>query len=141
MGRGFDNVNLVFTVQSCEDNKRNSYNRNHYVSSPVCKELAQHSAVSFTEVLNVSYTMPPRIKRRQKEAQGNITALPNISETSASEISDLCESNQNRVQINNGNNVKHPERLNNSQTPTMFKMERDCAHWSKNCGAFLSFHR
>jgi hypothetical protein len=85
--------------------------------------------------------MPPHIKRPQNEAQRNITALPNISERCTSEVSDLCESNQNRIQINNGNNVKHQERLSNPQTPTMFKMERDCAHWSKNCGAFLSFHR
>lgn len=141
MGRGFDNVNLVFTVQSCEDNESYSYNRNRYVSSPVCKELAQHSTLSFTKVLNVSYTMSPRIKRPQNKAQGNITVLPNISERSTSDIDDLCESNQNRGQINNGNNVKHPKRLNNPQIPTVFQMERDCTHWSKNCGAFLSFHR
>jgi hypothetical protein len=85
--------------------------------------------------------MSPCIKRPQNKAQGNVTALPNISERSTSDIGDLCESNQNRVQINNGNNVKHSERLNNPQIPTMFKMERDCAHWSENCGAFLSFHR
>jgi hypothetical protein len=141
MGRGFDSVNLIFTVQCWEDNEKNSYNRNRYVSSPVCKELAQHSTVAFSKVFNVSCTVSPHVKRPQNKAKGNITALPDISERNTSDIGDLCESNKNRVQRNNGNNVKHPERLSNPQTPTLFNMERDCAYWSKNCGALLSFHR
>jgi hypothetical protein len=141
MGRGFDNVNLVFTVQRCENNEKNSNNRNRFVSSPVYKEPAQNSTVAFTKVLNVSYTVSPRVKRPQNKAQEIITALPNVSGRNTSDIGDVCESNRNRVQTNNGNNMKHPEGLSNPQTPRVFNMETDFAHWSKNCGAFLSFHR
>jgi hypothetical protein len=141
MGRGFDSVNLVFTVQHCEDNKRTSNNRNRFVSSPVCKEPAQNSTVAFTKVLNVSYTVLPPVKRPQNKAQEIITASPNVSGRNASGIGDVCESNRNRVQINNGNNVRHADRLSSPRTPTVLNMETDLAHWSKNCGAFLSFHR
>lgn len=141
MGRGFDNVNLVFTVQPCEDNERNSSNGNRYISSPIYKELAQHSTVSFTKVLNVSYTMSSPIKRPQNKAQGDIATLPKSSERNVSDVGDLCESNQDAVHINNSKNAEHSERQNNHQIPTMFKIEKDCIHWSKNCGAFLSFHR
>jgi hypothetical protein len=141
MGRGFDNVNLVFTVQRCEDSEKNSNIRNRFVSSPVYKELVQHSTVAFTKVLNVSYTVSPHVKKPENKAQENIISLLNVSGRNTQDIGDVCESNQTRVQINNGNNVKHPVRLSNPQTPTVFNMERDCTYWSKNCGAFLTFHR
>lgn len=141
MGRGFDNVNLVFTFETCQDNEKNIYNGNRYVSSPIYKELAQHSTVVFTKVLNVSYTMSSPIKRLRNKAEEDFAALSNSSERNNSDIGDLCEANQNKVQIGNRRNVIHPERQSNPQIPTMFNTERDCTHWSKNCGAFLSFHR
>lgn len=141
MGRGFDNVNLVFTVQPCQDNEGNSYNGNRNVSSPVHKKLAQHSTVTFTKVLNVSYTMSSPINRPRNKVQRDIAALSNSSERNTLDTSDSCESNRNRVQINNSNNVEHAGSQYSLQIPTMFKTEKDCIHWSKNCGAFLSFHR
>jgi hypothetical protein len=139
MARGFDNMHLVFTYQPCEDNERNSYNANQYISSPIYKEVAQHSTVIFTNILNVSYTMSSPIKRLRNKAQGDVAALPSSSERSNTDIGDLCESNRNKVQINNQKDVVDQERQNNPEIPTMFK--RDCIHWSKNCVAFLSFHR
>ena len=141
MGRGFDDVNLVFTVQQCEDNERSCYNPNRNVSSPIYKELAQHSTVTFMKVLNVSYTMSSPINRPRNKVQRDSAALPNNSERNTSDTGNSCESNQNRVQINNGNNVEHAGRQYSLQIPSMFKTEKDCVHWSKNCGAFLSFHR
>lgn len=140
MGRGFDNVNLVFTVQPCEDNERNTYNGNRYVSSPIYKELAQHSTVSFSRVLNVSYTMSSPIRRPRSKSQGSMSTS-NTMDRSNPDIADSCETNQNKIQINNSRNEEHPGKQSNHQIPTTFKVERDCMHWSKNCAAILNFHR
>ena len=141
MGRGFDSVNLVFTVQSCEDNERSCYNVNRNVSSPIYKELAQHSTVTFMKVLNVSYTMSSPINRPRNKVHRGSAALPSNSERNTSDNGNSCESNRNRVQINNSNNTEHAGRQYSLQIPSMLKTEKDCVHWSKNCGAFLSFHR
>lgn len=141
MGRGFYNVNLVFTFQTCKGNERNSYNGSRHVSSPICKELVQHSTVVFTKFLNVSCNMSSPIKRLRNKAKEDVAAFSNSSERNNSDIGDLCEASQNKVQMNNRSNVIHPERQNNTQVLTMFNVEGDCTHWSKNCGAFLSFHK
>jgi Putative peptidase family. len=133
MGRGFDNVNLVFTVQPCEDNERNSCNGNRYVSSPIYKELAQHSTVAFTRTLNVSYTMSSPMKRPRSKSQGE-------SARTARSTEDISEANRNKLNINKSRNLDSPDRQQ-SQIPMTFKVEKDCIHWSKNCGVFLSFHR
>ena len=134
MGRGFDNVNLVFTVQPCEDNERNSCNGNRYVSSPIYKELAQHSTVAFTKVLSVSYTVSSPMKRPRSKSQGEST-------NPRRNPGNLTETNANKLNFNNTRNVDSPERQYSHQIPTTFKVEKDCIHWSKNCAVMLSFHR
>jgi hypothetical protein len=141
MGRGFDNVNLVFTVQPRDDNERNSCNGNQYISSSIYKELAQHSTVTFTKVLNVSYTVSSPISRSHNKVQRESAALPNSSERNTSDAGDSCESNQHSIQINNSNSIEYAGRQSSPQIPTIFKIQRDCVHWTKNCGAFLCFHR
>jgi hypothetical protein len=141
MGRGFDSVNLVFTVQPCEDNERSCYSVNQNVSSPIYKELAQHSTVTFMKVLNVSYTMSSPINRPRNKVQRDSAVLSYNSGRNTSDIGNSCESNQNIVNINNSNNNEYAERHHGLQIPSMFKTDKDGVHWSKNCAAFLSFHR
>ncbi|XP_066997735.2 uncharacterized protein [Anabrus simplex] len=136
MGRGFDSIDMAFTVQPWNDNDR-IINGNRSVISPIFKEMPQHSTVCLTKIFTVSYSVPSptgnMLDKSQKE--------PNIT-INSSRTNDI-EKPVNAVVHEENRNTPSPNYLRNecSSQNRLLKTGEDCAYWSRSCAALLNYHR
>ncbi|KAK6625505.1 hypothetical protein RUM43_005804 [Polyplax serrata] len=123
MGRGFDNINLVFTI----GNQTRHSNKNARARSE-----PQHSTVSFTRNLNITYRMSSPIKR----PRGRPTLRPSSPKKSVS--NDVQEKTWNMDQDRN-KNYHLDERMRSTSNAKV--LIDDLTFWDKSCSVLLKYHR
>lgn len=123
MGRGFDNINLVFTI----GNQSKDANKN--VST---KTDAQHATVCFTRNLNVTYSMSSPIKRPRARKQGIQSISPN--RISIEPVNKNLKQQTYKTESINDNEKK--KSITTSKVPI-----DDLTFWDKSCSVLLKYHR
>nr|CAD7430468.1 unnamed protein product [Timema monikensis] len=126
MGRGFDNLNLVFTVHKKNDNEKLDKEINKKVSSAASKASAHHATVSFTKVLNVSYRAPSPIRKP-------------INKTNRTPDSPKRKLSFTDLSIRSSQESIASDTVDESQTTS--ELSRDLTYWTKSCATILAFHR
>nr|CAD7605228.1 unnamed protein product [Timema genevievae] len=126
MGRGFDNLNLVFTVHTKNDNEKIDKEKNKRVSSPASKASAQHATVSFTKVLNISYRAPSPIRKPINK----FNRTPDSPKRKLSFTDLSIRSSQESIAS---------DTVDESQTTS--ELSGDLTYWTKSCATILAFHR
>ncbi|PSN33861.1 hypothetical protein C0J52_18854 [Blattella germanica] len=117
MGRDFDNINLVFTVE-----------RNRVCGK---KEPAQHSVVSLTKILDVFYTI-----EREPIKSRSLESLQRTPSNSTSSLNATCI-NGNKIE---NKCLRSSERGFDKPVSMSSKIGENAVRWSKSCGVLLSFH-
>ena len=124
MARGFDNINLVFTIgNQTKDANKNVTARNE----------AQHSTVCFTKNLNITYRMSSPIKR----LRGRQSMLRSNSPRKDSSLNDF----ENKIW--NSKTCKNEMYQNEKRkmTSTSKVWIDDLTFWDKSCAVLLKYHR
>lgn len=141
MGRGFDNLDLVFALPSQINNNFRGNNRN--VISPVCKEEPQHSTVTFSKMLNVSYTVSSPMKRICNR-QGNEFSQRSCSSSSSFTLCSDGTRKENTVSSQSESGESHSEFLDQSpliRSRRVSQSNGDSTFWTKSCALLLNYHR
>ncbi|KAK7873112.1 hypothetical protein R5R35_006342 [Gryllus longicercus] len=143
MARGFDNLDLVFALPPQNNNHLRGNSRN--VISPVCKEEPQHSTVSLSKILNVSYSVASPMKRicsrprRECVLQSSYDSSDSCSSHSSEVMQDdseLCRNDPGEAcsAISEDHSV-----ITNARR--LSKSNGDCTFWTKSCATLLNHHR
>lgn len=143
MGRGFDNIDLVFTVpfKDNNENKCSSKTCGHIVK-PVFRESSQKSTVCLTRLLQVSYTVTP-LEEKLKQKQEDINRRIDCNSSVNAHNTKLYGTDK-KFAIQSGNNCENSaslqNKITNSNTEKVINTS-DNTYWSKSCAVLLSYHR
>ncbi|XP_047098968.1 putative zinc metalloproteinase C607.06c [Schistocerca piceifrons] len=142
MGRGFDNIDLVFTVPKNDNENRTSSKTCAHIAKPVFRELSQNSTVCLTRLLQVSYTVTP-LEEKLKQKQENINRRADFNSTENVHNAKLHGTDK-KFASQSGNNFEKTNSLQNKKpnyTTEKLMDISDHTYWSKSCAALLSYHR
>lgn len=124
MGRGFDNINLVFTIcNQSKDANKNVITRNE----------AQHATVCFTRDLNVTYTMSSPIKRPRGRLQGLRHNSPQRRVSTESDVIKTWNPKSWSTDVHYDNEKRQ---INYSKIAV-----DDLTFWERSCAVMLRYHR
>lgn len=130
MSRGFDNVDLVFTLSSAQDKNKN-------LMTCGSKTEPQHSTVCFTVDLNVTYTMSSPITRRRNRSGRSSSGDSRDEPRTASP-----KANGRKLDTTNGRSSPSTMKNENARKFVITRSnENDLTFWSNSCGVILYYHR